>query len=316
MALTTVLGMLAWWLAAAGALSCLASLAYPAFRRQLNGGAPAGRALTAFAYALMPPAVACLTVVLLLHPALAAALIPSHCHQDHCGLHRPAFELVHPVGAALAAGSLVVVAVLILLAQRTLRRARGLLAMLQRLARPSGALDYAVVESPDPIAWCAGLAVPRVYLSSGLEAALSDEELQIVLAHEHAHARRRDNLRSLLLRWATVAWQRDSRRLLLADFEHGTEQACDAVAAAHIGSADAVMDLLRRLPDTAAPAPARGRMPFEAVGLPQRIAELARDPNTLRPLSAAWLFIAGAWLAAPAALAGPGHYLIEWLTAL
>jgi hypothetical protein len=57
-------------------------------------------------------------------------------------------------------------------------------------------------------------------------------------------------------------------------------------------------------------------MPFEAVGRPQRIAELARDPNTLRPLSAAWLFIAAAWLAAPAALAGPGHYLIEWLTAL
>ncbi|MBV9604417.1 MAG: M56 family metallopeptidase [Solirubrobacterales bacterium] len=52
-----------------------------------------------------------------------------------------------------------------------------------------------VIEDARPRAFCAGLIRPHVYVSSGALALLDDNALGAVLAHELAHARRRDPLR-------------------------------------------------------------------------------------------------------------------------
>lgn len=57
-----------------------------------------------------------------------------------------------------------------------------------------------VVDDPAPLAFCAGLARPSVYISTGALRQLGDDELRAVLAHEAHHAARRDPLRLLVAR--------------------------------------------------------------------------------------------------------------------
>ena len=55
--------------------------------------------------------------------------------------------------------------------------------------------DALVIGDSRPRAFCAGLARPRIYVSSGAVALLDESALRAVLAHERSHARRRDPLR-------------------------------------------------------------------------------------------------------------------------
>jgi Zn-dependent protease with chaperone function len=52
-----------------------------------------------------------------------------------------------------------------------------------------------VLPVEEPQAFVLGILKPRVYLSQGLLATLHPDDLRLVLAHEKAHARRRDPLR-------------------------------------------------------------------------------------------------------------------------
>lgn len=58
------------------------------------------------------------------------------------------------------------------------------------------------VAGGDRTAFCAGLLRPGVYVTEGAVAGLAPDELDAVLVHERAHARRRDPLRGLLRRAA------------------------------------------------------------------------------------------------------------------
>ncbi|MFI9843633.1 M56 family metallopeptidase [Nonomuraea sp. NPDC051941] len=74
---------------------------------------------------------------------------------------------------------------------------------LARLPRTAFAARTALLTTEEPLAFCAGMLRPRVYVSAGLAKRLSDDELRAVLCHEAAHARRRDPLRRVLLSAAT-----------------------------------------------------------------------------------------------------------------
>ncbi len=56
-------------------------------------------------------------------------------------------------------------------------------------------LGALVIEEARPLAFCAGLLRPRVYVSTGAIARLDAAALDAVLAHERHHARRRDPMR-------------------------------------------------------------------------------------------------------------------------
>lgn len=60
-------------------------------------------------------------------------------------------------------------------------------------------VPFRLLASAEPIAFTAGLLRPRIFLSRGLFASLSREEQNAVLAHEIAHARRRDPLRCFVV---------------------------------------------------------------------------------------------------------------------
>lgn len=79
------------------------------------------------------------------------------------------------------------------------------LAVAQPPARLAKLLDelslsqhVAILATDAPLAFCVGLLRPRICLTTGLSAMLSDQELKAVLLHEEHHRRRCDPLRGLL----------------------------------------------------------------------------------------------------------------------
>ena len=104
--------------------------------------------------------------------------------------------------ASLALGSVAVAVLLLALrsALGQLRASRRFLRGLGPLAAASGPRGARVYEGSAPQAFCAGLLRPRVYVSTGAVAQLSQDELDAVLVHEAHHARLRDPLRVLFAR--------------------------------------------------------------------------------------------------------------------
>ncbi len=96
------------------------------------------------------------------------------------------------------------------LASRTARAMRGLrqvppAPLLRAAAHRAGVRRLRVVAGDDCTAFCAGLLFPRVYVTAGTADRLAPAELEGILVHEVAHARRRDPLRRLVARAAVDA---------------------------------------------------------------------------------------------------------------
>lgn len=106
----------------------------------------------------------------------------------------PAANLAAVVVLVLAVLGLAVVALAVAGAARELSSSARFSRRLAGSARGRAAAAV-VVEDERPLAFCAGLLRPRVYVSTGALAALDEPALQAVLAHERHHAARHDPLR-------------------------------------------------------------------------------------------------------------------------
>ena len=96
------------------------------------------------------------------------------------------------------------------------------------------------IARPVPPMIAAGIARPRVLLSSAAEAVLSTNELQAALNHEVAHLRRRDNFKKLLLRFVAFP----GMSALEVTWLEATEMAADDAA---VSSAAEALDLAAAL---------------------------------------------------------------------
>jgi Zn-dependent protease with chaperone function len=107
-----------------------------------------------------------------------------------------------PSAFVLAIGSVTLAALVLTVraALRQVRAARRFQRALPLAAVASAPTGVIVVDDPRPLAFCAGLLRPRVYISRGALAMLEPAEREAVLAHEAHHARRRDPLRLLVAR--------------------------------------------------------------------------------------------------------------------
>jgi Zn-dependent protease with chaperone function len=173
-------------------------------------------------------------------------------------------------------------------------------AALAAAARRSGVSKVVCVADPAASAFCAGLLQPRVFVTSGMVAALADEELDAVLVHEAEHARRRDPLRRLAGRAAAdvlfwlplVGWWTRHR---LED----AELAADRAAIDRVGRSP----LARALRATATPAAPTVGARFDGAGA-ARVTQLLGDPLPPRrpPLAACLLSLLGLILAVSLAM--------------
>lgn len=140
------------------------------------------------------------------------------------------------------------------------------------------------LATSERVAFCAGLWRPRLYVSVGAVAGLARDELEAVLAHEDAHARRRDPLRGLVRRagadvlfFAPLASRWDARRRLHAELIADRR-------AVHRAGAPALAGALLSLADAPQPAgePAFGASTGDA--LQARIDALTDHPGLVEPI--------------------------------
>jgi Zn-dependent protease with chaperone function len=313
LAATLALALVAW-LAFAAASSLVLAALWPPMRRWLAGSHPSTRARAAWLVAAAPSVLPALAVGLCFVPGLLGA---DHClhHPDHLHLClRHASATLGGAHAGLLGGAAALGAVALAAEARRLARARRWLARLPRRAMALRC-DVEVLESELPISFAAGLWRPRVHLAVGLLAALPKPQLEAVIAHERAHARRRDPLLWLAARVLSRPHLPALRRALLAELALASEQACDAEAGRRTGDrlavAEAILAVERLLAGVASPAQ-DGLSAFGGSSVPARVrALLDAEPATPRRSAARWSV-----LALVPALADPLHHATEHLLSL
>ncbi|MGM0574909.1 MAG: M48 family metalloprotease [Myxococcota bacterium] len=269
-------------LGAAGvALGALVSgLAVPALRG-LDRVEPARRFRLLAALGLIPLAVGVAAVAVVFLPSALDALgvARDHCHHhDHHDFHLCFVHDTPPATSAVILGGaglgLLWLAIGWSRDLAGLVRARRWTARLERVARWDGALGGWLLASDAPLAVAAGLVRPRVFVSEGLRDRLTAAQLRAVVAHEAAHAGRRDGLIKLAVRLGSRLHLPGVRRRLLDALDVAGEQACDEAAARRVGDrltvAEAIVQARRAVvepPPAAVPAFGGGAVERRVQGL-------------------------------------------------
>lgn len=279
--------------ATAAAVSLL--MAVPAAALAETAGEPnaAGRARVWLAALLIPLAVG-------LTAALAALALHAQgiSASPHLGGFRPHVCLLPALHAP--AGPFALRAFtwlsLLLVAAALLRAITGATSghLLRRMMVQSGAgLDAGdgprvlAVELGRPVSFTAGLLRPAIVVSEALHARLEAEQLDAIVAHERAHARRLDNLLGLLadaaatlLVFVPSAWH--FRRRLRAAIEEAADDAALATGVTRDALASA-LHAVERANNTAPHAPSLASLLIPEPALPaERRARLERLPTDLR----------------------------------
>ena len=233
---------------------------------------------------------ACLTTVAICPTATCGAVFA------HGGFRWPA-ALEQP----MLLGSLVVLAWALRLGATTARMSRQLAGLprlpvplkLARIASAAGVDRIRCIAAGAPIAFCAGLLRPTIYVSDGAITVLSEPELTAVLHHEADHARRweparrasRDAVADVLAFLPIIRWWSD-RRIERAELD------ADAAAERAAGKSALAGALLLMTTPTHALAAFTGQTELRASRLLGVEVEPSRPPRTVWAVS-----IAGAWLA-------------------
>lgn len=305
------------WIGVFAAATFVAAAFYGVYRELAAHAPAAARGVALFIYALLPMLVGTLVVCLLNFSALYSVFLPSHCHAANCAPHAPEFASSAAQSALAVATMLSALVFLLWLPVKQLTHGlhRSRLArQLFRTAEVAGRDHrYRVVDSEQAMAWCDGLWLPTVYVSTGLLERLPETELAVVLAHEDGHARRYDNLVRLILDWATRLWPRPVRQSLARDFTAAAEQACDEYAARANGGVERVARVIEKLGSSGAGIAGAPAAHGHAGVVNARLAALRHSERLAKPAALApWAALLAFWLTASYALTLAAHPLLEW----
>ena len=301
------LGWLAWAFFTV-VLSVLLALLVPRLREPLERLDPETRVVVLRALLVTPLVGGCFAAALCFVPKLFGVVMPS---LDHCIAHSDAhvhFCLRHPPEALGGTGVWVLCSMLammgtVLVGRRLLRirSASRVLRALTRTAEYDARRGVWIVSAELPVAMSVGGVEPRTVLSTGLLRAMPATLVDVVVAHERAHAVRRDGLWRMAVSLASWGHLPSTVRSLEAALELACEQACDEHAGAALGDrmrvAEAIVAMARlrrdreqRVPFAFAFAASETTSRVEALLMPRPHVLPAR--RTLRLLVAATAILA------------------------
>jgi Zn-dependent protease with chaperone function len=178
---------------AAAIVATLTAASYRRWSSSVQRLAPADRSRVLLGVAALPALAGASLVALAVLPKLLAPWLGL---VDHCALHPGHAHIcpIHPStgtpGVVAAVPVVALAAAIVALGWRAVATRRAL----RSIAALGGAMHHdgtILVPSPRPFAFTVGLARPVVYVSAGLRAALSRDDLATLLEHERAHVRRR-----------------------------------------------------------------------------------------------------------------------------
>lgn len=203
---------------------------------------PRPRVLLLSALAVFPAVLGVVAVAVAFTPSMLDGL---GLVQDHCAHHGGhAFHLCfihgHPPAASapLLGGAALALIWLAIGWQEEfgrLVRMRIWAKQLTRLAKFDADIDGWRFDSERPMAVTIGLFKPSIYVSEAMRELLSTSQLDAVLAHERAHARRMDALVKFVVRLCVYLHLPSVRERLLDAVDLACEQACDEAAAEAVG---------------------------------------------------------------------------------
>jgi len=271
------------------------------------------RAAGILAYALLPLLVATLVIGLLNQPALIDALLPSHCHSELCGPHKPELANSAGIGAALLSFITVVLTAFAAFVYYVIKKNYQRTVTLDAVSNPANDRDCRIVDSDEALAWCGGLWQSTIYISRGLIMLLDQRQLQVVLAHEQTHAIRRDNLRKFLLHWITILWPGPVRQRLAVDFSNACEQLCDEAAVRQVGSMALVAEVIELLAISTIGQHRERLSAFAAHARSGRLAALKPVTANPRFIIYSWILIAVIWISQVGLFTRAAHPALEWL---
>ena len=269
---------------------------------------PTQRSTLLFAFALLPLIVASLVTALGFLPKIGGLLVDPHCHPDvGCVAHIPILHTTVAHATVLSSLLLVATGSLLWSIGGRLRRSVALTTTLASLAQRTERESFKVVESRARFAYCVGLLRPQLLVSRGV-LELPAQQRDAVIAHEIAHAARRDNLRRWLASVSLWPLPKRAQTALLADLGRANELACDRAACKTLG----VASLATALAALASPAESQagGEVASRLRALSE--ARLKPLPSALVGAFIASLYILCALVALVAAHHG-SELVLDWL---
>lgn len=315
--LITIVSTLFAWTIIMLILSWLLALSYPLLKRPLTSINAPNAALCTLLYGLTPLFSAVIVLLLLSQPELIQPLIVDHCHNEICEPHTLHFSMSTLMGLGSVTLAVVLLVLICLLVSRQLLNKHRHFRVLNQLSETKPE-SYHVVESSNLFAWCVGLWRPEVYISKGLLNSLNNKQLNIVLAHEFSHVRRRDNLRRWLLHWATITWPRQYRQQICQDLKNYSEQACDLEAVLQENAHDDLESVVTLIGEHCL----SNSLKHESAKTRQRrLAGLKYELNARHQPQAygskfitRFLVFSGLWTVLLVSSVYVGHPLLEWLS--
>lgn len=228
------------WLAIWFASALLLTLCYPLIRNQLLAWHPAIAGNLLLLLLTFPFLLSLSTTLMLFTPAFDS-LVSMHCHED-CAAHMPVIATpgLAPFGLLLIAGITGLLGYHLWL---NLRMSKRLKTQLEKLSSQED--DYQLLDHEQPVVFTLGWWQNQIYITRGLREKCSDQDLAVILAHEHAHSRRFDNVRLLAAMLLTLVIPKPIAKRLHDDLHLLVESACDFEAASRYGDLDVAETLLK-----------------------------------------------------------------------
>lgn len=210
-------------------LSWSLALVYPVFRRWIQNYPAKTRAYLGLLFSIIPHFSAFILLIIYSAPGLSGYLVESHCHHDVCGPHSLHLHVSSLPGIGMFTLSMLLLGCFLIFIGRTFLRGQRQAATLKMLSENKNE-SYRLLETNKPMAWCVGYLQPRIYISRGLIERLKPTHLNAILEHERSHAINHDNLRKLIMDWATLFWPTVMKVKVKQDFSDDLESNSDMEA--------------------------------------------------------------------------------------
>jgi len=304
-----------------GLAALLSALVYPKIRNNLTRLPCQIRSNILTLWLLSPAFIGFLLAFFGLLPSWMDSheIVTEHCSSHANGIaHLCWFDpIVHLSGALWISGISVLASVMLFNAYKGIHlliKYWHFQTTLRLIGQPDRQRGVFRIASDHLFVFSSGLFVPYPFISSRLMAQLSAKQLDVVLAHEQAHCRRRDVLRRLFLSLAALFHFPATRQHLLSDLELAHEQICDVAAVQKVGDrffvAETIVDIARKL-NTPLPEQNIGVIAFNGSHIDIRIRQLLEQPqpvNRYAMFFSSLLFIV--FFSGVLALAMPLHHLL------
>ena len=229
------------WLTTWFACALLLALCYPLFRTQVLRWHPAIASNLLLLLMAFPLLLSLSSTAMMFMPLFEATLVSAHCHND-CAAHFPLIEVpgLPEFGLAL---TLLISGFLLYRLLLNLRVAKRLQTQLSRLTDHRD--GYHLLDNAQPFVFTLGWWRNEIYLTRGLQEHCNEQDMAVILAHECAHSRRRDNIRLLAAMLFNLILPGRLGKRLHEDLHLLVESACDFEAAESLDALDIAETLLK-----------------------------------------------------------------------